>query len=479
LAKIAFGTDGWRSIIAEDFTFANVRIVAAAVADYLEGRGLGPRGIVVGYDNRFLSEHFAAAAAGVFLARGMPVMLGVRSMPTPVTAFAVTRYRAAGAVMLTASHNPPEYNGIKFIPEYGGPALPEVTRQIEANIRRYEQGDAAPPDEPWRLDELRRKEGYQHLLRFIDPRDDYISHVMTLIDGEAIREARLRVVADPLYGAGCGYLDRILRRLDVVVETLHDCRDALFGGRLPDPSKEKLELLRERVLAGGYDLGLGLDGDADRLGVIDADGSYISPNELLTLVYYHLLTVRDMAGPAARTVATTHMLDRIAQAYGYQVRETPVGFKYIGQCLMNGCIVGGEESGGMSVKGHVPEKDGIMAGLLAVEMVAVHGKSLRRLLAEVAGRFGPAYSGRVDVHTMPSKKAEVLEKLKGEPPRELGGKAVAGCQTMDGTKLLFDDGAWVLIRPSGTEPVFRIYAEAGSPEELARIHQAMREFAGL
>ncbi|MGC7846382.1 phosphoglucomutase/phosphomannomutase family protein [Desulforudis sp. 1088] len=479
MAKIAFGTDGWRSIIAEDFTFANVRIVAAAVADYLEGRGLGPRGIVVGYDNRFLSEHFAAAAAGVFLARGMPVMLGVRSMPTPVTAFAVTRYRAAGAVMLTASHNPPEYNGIKFIPEYGGPALPEVTRQIEANIRRYEQGDAAPPDEPWRLDELRRKEGYQHLLRFIDPRDDYISHVMTLIDGEAIREARLRVVADPLYGAGCGYLDRILRRLDVVVETLHDCRDALFGGRLPDPSKEKLELLRERVLAGGYDLGLGLDGDADRLGVIDADGSYISPNELLTLVYYHLLTVRDMAGPAARTVATTHMLDRIAQAYGYQVRETPVGFKYIGQCLMDGCIVGGEESGGMSVKGHVPEKDGIMAGLLAVEMVAVHGKSLRRLLAEVAGRFGPAYSGRVDVHTMPSKKAEVLEKLKGEPPRELGGKAVAGCQTMDGTKLLFDDGAWVLIRPSGTEPVFRIYAEAGSPEELARIHQAMREFAGL
>jgi len=467
--RISFGTDGWRGIMADDFTLANVGLVSGAIADYIIDKGLAARGVVIGYDNRFMSERFADLVAGVLVQLGIPVLIGTRAMPTPVTAFAVKHHQAAGAVMLTASHNPPEYNGIKFIPDYAGPALPETTAQIEALLKRRLAGEQphAPVSIPARREE-------------IDPSEAYIEHVRSLVDIEAIRQAGLKVVVDPLYGAGIGYLDRMLGDLGVTVTALHNYRDPLFGGSLPDPSAAKLGELRDTLLSQGADLGLGLDGDADRLGVIDSDGSYISPNQLLALVYYHLLTVRGWRGPVARTVATTHLVNRIAEAYGELTTETAVGFKYIGQCLLEkGSICGGEESGGLSIHGHVPEKDGILGGMLAAEIRAVHGKPLGAILDEIGERFGRVYSERIDLRTTPEHKAAVLETVQNLAPDTLASVEVRERITIDGTKLVLDDGAWVLIRASGTEPVFRIYTEANSPEQLQNIQTEIRRLTAL
>lgn len=469
MTGISFGTDGWRGVMADDFTFANVRLVAQAIADHILGRGPGEnrgREVVIGYDHRFLAERFAAAVADVFAARGLTVLLGERTMPTPVTAFAVVHHRAVGAVMLTASHNPPEYNGIKWIPEYGGPALPETTREIETHLHRRladeveEQGPLGATAAP----------------RLIDPRQAYTAHVRGLIDEDAISRTELRVVVDPLWGAGVGYLESILGDMEVRVHAVHDYRDPLFGGSLPDPSEARLGDLRERVLACGADFGLALDGDADRLGIIDRDGSFISPNQLLTLVYHHLLTVRGMKGPAARTLPTTHMLDRLAEAFGTEAVETKVGFKYIGQSLMQrGCIVGGEESGGLSIKGHIPEKDGILAGLLAAEIMAVNGgKSFGELTAAVHEQYGALFSGRQDLRTTPENKQHVLEMMRDLRPAALAGRTVRERRDIDGLKLLLEDGSWVMVRASGTEPVFRIYAEAPTRQGVGEVQQALR-----
>lgn len=469
-AKISFGTDGWRGILARDFTFDNVELVTRAVADYLHGHGLAGRGIVVGYDNRFLSDHFAAAASDVFASCGIPVYLVGRPTPTPVTAFAIKEYGTGGAVMLTASHNPPEYNGFKFIPEYAGPALPHITQEIEENIRRLQD---SPPS-------LLATGGQPAPRQECDPRPAYFRHVRHLVDLKAVRREALSVVVDPMYGAGIGYLEEILAGEGAEVTAVHNHRDPLFGGGLPEPTAKTLGELRRLVLERGARVGLALDGDADRFGIIDSDGSFVSPNEFLPLLYYHFLEYRGEKGPVARTVATTHLLDRLAEAYGQEVYETPVGFKYIGQHLLEkNCLLGGEESGGLSVRGHIPEKDGILAGLLAAEMVAVHRKSLRELLEEIWSRFGRLYSRRLDIHTSPQEKQQVLARLKEFCPHELAGIKVLRRVDVDGVKLVLANGSWVLVRPSGTEPLFRLYVEAGSEEELQRIQEAAKGALGL
>jgi len=479
--KISFGTDGWRGIIAKDFTFDNVRLVARAVAAYIKGQGLGERGLVVGRDNRFLAEEFAEAVAEEFVQQGIPVFLCCGATPTPVTAYAIKIHGAAGAVMLTASHNPPPYNGFKFIPEYAGPALPHITKKIEENIAKLQAG------EPCDAYELTPPEGrYGRLLEEEKPRacsctehnpfDDYVKHIASLVDLQAIGRAGLKAVIDPMYGAGIGYLEHILGEAGVQLEVIHNHRDPLFGGTLPEPTGKSLAELKSRVKAGGAHLGLALDGDADRFGIIDAGGEYITPNQFLPLLYYHLLTVKGWRGPVARTVATTHLLDRLAAKYGQPVYESPVGFKYIGQNLLEkDCILGGEESGGLSIKGHIPEKDGILAGLLAAEMVACHGKSLTELLQQVYAEFGRLYSERLDIHTSPEQKADILDQLKDFAPDELAGQAVLEKITLDGTKLVLADGAWVLIRPSGTEPLFRVYVEANSPEQKNQLQQQVKD----
>lgn len=509
MSQITFGTDGWRGIIARDFTFANVELVARAVAAYVKARGLAARGVIVGYDNRFLSEQFAQTVADVLDAEGIPVCLTEKSAPTPVVAFAIKEAGAAGAVMLTASHNPPEYNGIKFIPEYAGPALPPITKEIEENIRRL-SGEERPGGENRPEEEESSGNGpgrgtggaprtgsgagqasaartgaaggdrapgvfQEQPPRKIDPRPAYFAHVKKLVDFAVIGRAGLKVVVDPMYGAGAGYLEELLREAGAQVEAIHDRRDPLFGGALPDPSAKSLAALRARVLAAGADLGLALDGDADRFGLIDRDGSYISPNQYLPIVYDHLLNTRGWRGPVVRTVATTHLLDRLAAAAGEQAFETPVGFKYIGQYLLEkDCVAGGEESGGLSIRGHVPEKDGVLAGLLAAEIVARHRQSLGDRLRTIWARVGRLYSERLDIHTTPAEKERVLAALKNLAPAAVAGKKVTRRLTVDGLKLVFEDGSWLLIRASGTEPLFRCYAEAGTPENLRAIQDWCR-----
>ncbi|MCL4442103.1 MAG: phosphoglucomutase/phosphomannomutase family protein [Firmicutes bacterium] len=473
MPKIKFGTDGWREIIARQFTFENVNFVAQAIADYICSHGMCRRGVVIGYDNRFLSDQFAKSVAEVLCGNGIKVFMTGRATPTPVTAFAVKNLGAAGAVMLTASHNPPEYNGMKFIPEYAGPALPYITDEIEANVNKVV--------ETGKFSELRYDKALaQGLVLDIDPFDDYIAHLKTVVDLDAISQANLKVIVDPMFGAGIGYLDHVLEEAGCKVTVIHGYRDPLFGGSMPEPSAKVLIDLREKVLSEKADLGLAMDGDADRFGIIDNDGTYITPNQVLYLIYYHLINSRGLRGPVARTVATTHMLDRIAEFSGQGVDETPVGFKYIGESMMNkGSILGGEESGGLSIAGHIPEKDGVLAAALIAELVAVEKMPIRDILKKLDDQFGALVSERLDIHTTPENKEQVLDILKEAAPSHIAEIPVTKTLAIDGKKYVLADGSWVLIRASGTEPLFRIYVETGSPDKLKKIQLAVRQMLGL
>lgn len=474
METIRFGTDGWRSVIAEDFTFANVRLVAQATACYIRDAGLAEQGIVVGYDNRFLSERFAAAVAEVMAGNEIPVWLTDRATPTPVTAYAIKALEAAGAVMITASHNPPEYNGIKFIPDYAGPATTEITGAIEKNLQ-----ELRGPEE-LQLIPLSKGEESGAVRRF-DASPYYLDHLRGLLDFDAVCCSRLKIVLDPMWGAGIGYVEQLLGGACSSLDVIHNYRDAFFGGTLPEPTAACLSPLRDAVLAHKADLGLALDGDADRFGVIDRNGDYLSPNEILTLLFYYLLDQRRWRGAVARTVATTHMLDRIAGDYGLPVIETPVGFKYIGQSLIkHHSMLGGEESGGMSIQGHIPEKDGILALALIVEMISARGgKSLRELQSEIFQKFGRLVSARLDLNCDPGEKEGLLKRLREWSPDTIAGSRVAERSTKDGVKFLLDDGSWVLVRPSGTEPLFRVYAEAQEEDRLHQLQDCARKALGL
>lgn len=466
MAQIKFGTDGWRSIIAEDFTFDNVRVVTQAIADYINSTDKEGEGVVVGYDNRFLSESFAEAVGEVLTGNGIPVYLPERAVPTPVAAFTIRHLKARGAIMLTASHNPPEYHGIKFIPEYAGPALPEETEKIEKNVFSVLESG--------KIHRMPRGGG-SSLWHTVAPLEEYARHVAGLVSHEQIKGKCLKVVVDPLFGAGIGYMEHILGCLGCQAESIHSCRDPLFGGSMPDPVESNLAALRERVLSTGADLGIALDGDADRFGIIDRTGKFFTPNELLSLLLAYLIDTRGERGLVARTCATTHMLDKVAAAYDLPVKETKVGFKYIGQSLLHeGALLGGEESGGMSIRGHVPEKDGILGACLVIELLTAYGGSLTEAQERLFNRFGRLVSSRVDIKVVPEEKERILQELKDFCPDRLDSQAVVEKITLDGTKLVSSDGSWVLIRPSGTEPVFRIYAEANSQEQLSRIKEQVR-----
>lgn len=469
---IKFGTDGWRAIMADEFTFANVELVTQSIAAYLKETGRASQGIVIGYDNRFLAEQFAAKVGEVLAGNGIPVFFTAKPCPTPVTALAILEHRAAGAIMLTASHNPPEYNGIKFIPEYAGPAIPAITNRIE----EYLVGVV----EKGKVEKISKEEALKKgLWTEIFPQENYLRALAKIINLKAIENAGLSIVVDPMFGAGIGYLESLLK--DVCrIASIHSRRDPLFGGSLPEPTGVNLATLKQEVLSSRADLGLALDGDGDRFGIIDADGTYINPNQVLTLIYYYLITGKKIGGPVARTVATTHLLDRIAEKHGYHVEETPVGFKYIGQMMREkGCILGGEESGGLSIIGHIPEKDGILAAALIAELRATTGKPLKATLKEIGTLFGTFYSERLDISTTASNKAQVLQKLVRYYPSKMAGIPVVDRLTIDGTKLLLADDSWVLIRPSGTEPLFRIYAETQDQDLMRQIQAEVRAELGL
>lgn len=473
MSIIKFGTDGWRAVIAREFTFANCRLVSQGIAAYVNGRGLAKKGIVIGYDNRFMSPDFARECAQVLLGNGIKVYLMTKPAPTPVTAFAIQVKQAGGAVMITASHNPPEYNGIKFIPEYAGPALPDVTDAIEKEIRHVA--------ETGKIYELCLEEAAEFkLFEELEADKEYIAQLLKNTPGDAFKNHPLKVVVDPMYGAGIGYLDKVLAQLGCEVRCINNYRDVLFGGSLPEPTDENLPDLKRAVVTYGADLGLALDGDADRFGIIDDQGEFVNANRFMSLLLEHLLSTRSFRGPVARSVATTHMLDRIARKNGLSAIETPVGFKYVGECLREkGCMMGGEESGGLSILGHVPEKDGILACLLAAEMLASSGKTFAELTRDLTDKYGSMRSQRLDVKVGDLQKQGVLDHLAGYSPRSLAGLKVESVSHLEGTKILLEDGSWVLIRASGTEPLFRIYVETGEEDRLAQIQNQVLQALGL
>ncbi len=469
MTSIKFGTDGWRAVMADQFTFDNVKVVIQAIADYLTVNGLEEKGVIIGYDTRFLAEEFSRKAAEVLAANGIKVYLVDKATPTPVTAYAIKVWKTGGAVMFTASHNPPEYNGVKFIPEYAGPASPDITKELEENIFEVLTGE-----------EIKTMEFYtaleNNLVQVINPRPPYEQHLLTLVDTKLLQANPLPVVVDPMYGAGQGYVSKILQELGWDVHTINDYRDALFGGSLPEPNAAHLTELIEKVKALPNSIGLANDGDADRFGVIDSDGTYISPNEVITLLLVHLVKNRKWTGSVVRTVATTHLLDAIAQKYGLEVTETPVGFKYVGEVMLNQeVLIGGEESGGLSIKGHIPEKDGVLANLLMAELRAYEQKHFSELLEEIKLEFGDFVNKRLDLHVPEEKKLKLIAQFQEFPPAYIGSNRVVSVNLIDGAKFLLEDNSWILIRPSGTEPLLRIYMETLGQTKLDQLTSAVQE----
>lgn len=469
MTKVSFGTDGWRAVMCDEFTLLNVKIVAQGIAEYLLESDLRKNGVIVGHDTRFFAEEFAQACASVFAENKIPVYLAKRPLPTPVVAHAIVQLQLAGAVMLTASHNPFKYNGIKFIPDYAGPATSEITRKIEKNIAQTKENLFLSKE---------IKESKE--VNYINPIPEYIEHLSTLVDFDLIAKAKLKVVADPLYGAGYGLLDEILKRAGCEVYAIHNQRDVMFGGLSPDPSIKHLNKLGYMVKKMKAHLGVALDGDGDRFGVVDSVGVYLSPNQVLTLLSEYLLGVRKLKGSLVRTVATTHALDTIASNYNTQAIEVPVGFKYVGQVMRERPVVlGGEESGGLSILNHIPEKDGILADLLLCEVTARLGRPLSNILDEIYAKYGCFQSERLDIYFPQEKKEDLLKSLKNNPPNEVAGVKVEKVLTIDGVKILFSDNSWMLIRPSGTEPLVRAYIEAAAEERfeaLKRYTKSMLSF---
>ena len=478
-AVLRFGTSGWRAVLGEEFTAANVRRVCRAIAEHVwetaPPASQGALEILVGYDTRFLSERFARIAAEALADGGMRPLLCEDATPTPAVAFHVIRRGLAGAITITASHNPPEYNGVKFTPAWGGPALPETTRAIEARIDVLAGVGAIAAPERGSVNDAAHAAP-----RPVDARPDYLDGLARLVDLEAIRRQRPSIVVDPLYGAARGYLDHLLDRAGARIAVLHDHRDPYFGGRRPDPDETGLRELATAVSEGEAELGLATDGDADRFGVVDEDGTFVAPNLVLALLLDYLAETRGWRRGAgvARSVATTHLVDAVAAAHGLTVHETPVGFKYIGVRIADGSAVfGGEESAGLAIVGHVPDKDGVLACLLVAEMVARTGQGIRARLEALFRRVGAYHGDRVDIGVTPSVAARLAAVL-ADPPTSLADTVVRAVSRLDGCKLLLADGAWLLLRPSGTEPLVRCYAEAESPERLVAVLAAGRELLG-
>ncbi len=462
--KIKFGTSGWRAIIADEFTYSNVRLATEAIGRYVKRRNPSPT-LLVGYDTRFASEDFGREVARVLSSQNIRARLCSQAVPTPGVAFTILNEKLDGAINITASHNPGEYNGLKFSTSDGAPALPEVTSEVENEIVHLQQSDwefsATPNDK---------------LIEAVDIGPAYLRDLATKVDFEKIRKANLTLGYDALHGSGAGYLDGILKQQNIPATVLHTNRDVYFGGHHPEPADEQLGELKTVMKNNGLKLGLATDGDADRFGILDEGAEFMYPNELIAMLVDYLIESRGWQGGVARTVATTHLIDRVAKLHKRELLETPVGFKYIGEYIKEGRIIlGGEESAGLSIQGHAPEKDGILACLLITEMVASRRKSLKNQLNDLFSKVGEVYNRRLNVKLDPAISARVRQKIASDV-REFHGRRVIEQNRVDGLKLLFDDGSWVLMRPSGTEPVVRYYAESTSSKDLETLLEYGRQW---
>jgi phosphoglucomutase len=460
-SPVKFGTSGWRGVIAEDFTFPSVRLALTAIAEHVKAKSAQPT-ILVAYDTRFYSEEFSQLAVDVLEHHGIRALLCETFTPTPAVAYEIMRRRLDGAINFTASHNPAQYHGLKFSSADAGPALPEITEDIEARASQLASKGGVPPL-PHRATKANPSEK-------VNLRQTYLKRLEELVRFETLKKANVKFAIDALHGCGSGYLDRTLGDHGVGLAAIRTDRDCLFDGTGPDVSEENLAPLSKVVADSKATAGLATDGDADRFGIVDRDGTWIQPNLILALVYDYLVETRQWKMPAARSVATTQMIDAVAKSHGQSVHQTPVGFKYIGQLIREDKIaLGGEESAGLTIRGHIPEKDGILACLLVAEMIAARGASIgeqiRALYRKLGREFWPV---RENLHLSDEQKANAVRKVGVDSSTLLGRKVVSVDRT-DGAKFVFEDGSWMLLRLSGTEPLLRLYVEAESAAASANL----------
>ena len=466
---IHFGTDGWRAVISDSFTFNNLRMVTQAISDAIasgswgtdfDGSEVDPKRMVVGFDTRFMSDRFAADVARVLAANGFTVHLAAADAPTPAISYAVYNLHATGGVMITASHNPPRYNGVKLKSAYGGSALTEQCREVEIFLNDNESKARGP-----NLMEFEQAQAEKKIIRF-NPIPAYNEHLRKLIDFDIIANNPPRMVIDSMFGSGRGVMRGILQGTGCEIAEIRGEMNPGFGGIHPEPIGRYLGALAGAIGSGLGGFGLATDGDADRIGAMDERGNFVDPHKIMALALRYLVEKRGWTGSVVRTVSTTRMIDRLAARYNLALHETPVGFNHIADYMMKeDVLIGGEESGGISFKGHIPEGDGVLMGLLIVEMVASYGVSLSELVDDLIHEVGPAFYERTDLRLKrPVSKSVMTQKLVNEPPTQIGGETVAQISTTDGVKYIMADDSWLLIRPSGTEPVLRVYAEGRTPE---------------
>jgi phosphoglucomutase len=461
--KIKFGTSGWRAIVAEEFTFANVRRAVHGIGRYVVSQKPSGARVIVGRDPRFLGETFCAIAAEILSSYGITPLVIADAAPTPAISYAVIKEKADGAINFTASHNPPEYNGIKFSTPDGAPALPEATKKIEAEIEANDANPSGGQKNPPASQPL-------------EPKAMYLARLKEIIDFPAIKKAGLRVGFDPFWGAARGYSDSLLRDSGVDTFTVHDIRDVMFGGHAPEPDDHLLEELRTKMKEKKAHIGIATDGDADRFGIVDEDGTFMQPNYIIALLFDYLVESRGWKNGVGKSVATTNLVNALARHHKIELHETPVGFKYIGELIKaDQIVIGGEESAGLSIRHHVPEKDGVLAGLLCCEAVARRGKSLGQQLKELFVKVGSFYPQRDNFHLTEEVKAKFTEKLRQEP-KDFYGRKVSDVVRTDGLKLIFADSSWVCYRLSGTEPVVRMYSEASSTSDLEKLSGTAKQW---
>jgi len=470
--QIKFGTSGWRAVMAEEFTFANVHRAVHGIARYVASQKSNRARVIVGRDPRFLGETLCAMAADILSSHGITPLVIAEPAPTPTISYAVIQSKADGAINFTASHNPPEYNGIKFSTPDGAPALPEVTQAIEREIAAFDANPQTPHSSEEQAQFMVR--AFHSQAQSIDPRRMYLSRLREIVDFDVIRKANVKIAFDPMWGAARGYSDAFLREAGVTVATVHDSRDVLFGGHAPEPDDHLLADLRHKMHEIGSAIGIATDGDADRFGIVDEDGTFLQPNYIIALLFDYLVETRGWKNGVGKSVATTNLINALAEKRKIELHETPVGFKYIGELIkQDKILIGGEESAGLSIRKHVPEKDGVLAGLLCCEMVARRGVSLGKQLANLFAEVGSFYPLRENFRLTPEVKQKFTEKLRRDPS-EFHGIKVASAVRTDGLKLVLADGSWVCYRLSGTEPVVRVYSEARSREGLAKLSAAAK-----
>ncbi len=464
MTAIKFGTDGWRGIIAEDFTFANARVVAQAIARYVVRCEDARKGVIIGYDHRFASDEIAAVAAEVVSASGTPVFLTDKPCPTPAVSLLVQQRGAAGGLMITASHNPYQWNGIKYKASYGSSALPSIVAQIESDLDIVQRVNV-PPLPP-----------QKNLIQSLEPRAPYLDALEKLVDWKRLRDANFRFVFDPMHGSAAGLLPKLFRRNGITCDEIRGTRDPRFGGVHPEPIEPHIEALRQAVRAGKYDAGFCADGDGDRIGAIDRDGALINPHQIFALLVWHLAGTRSLPGDIAKTFSVTKLIDKLAAKFGRKLHEVPIGFKYICELMLEqNILIGGEESGGIGTSLYLPERDATVSAIFLAELMAWHGKSLGELLAALHAEFGEYHYGRVDLDLKPGQKEKALAHfLNGKLARILD-LPVVNREDLDGIKVYLGEAGWVMVRASGTENLLRVYSETSKPETTRRILSAVTQ----